>query len=368
MSLEGNLSAFGLSEILQLIAVQQKTGVLSITRQSSSMALFFRNGKIISTRDRRRSAKDPLKDYLARYGIISREELARLSEISTKSKLDITDVILSESVLGEEALEGHCRRHIQEAIHDILTWEQCSYRFISGTHVVEGIKPLGEFGIEGLLMESMRRIDEFPQMLKEFPDGGMTVKRSGVPSEDHEFSRNESLVFRMLSEETQINDLVTRAKLPRYETYEALKHLKEKDLIEVEESRILEPELDIGKKITKKPRRGRRRNPLPVILSVIVFASCAFWGLKSVLPIVEGGTGGGLGITLTASNSLVKRHEIENELRWFLEAYRAKRGVYPGSLSGLEESGLVTHQFLEKIRVYSFRYYLTPEGDRYTLL
>ena len=30
MALEGNLSSFGLEEILQLIAVQQKTGMLSV--------------------------------------------------------------------------------------------------------------------------------------------------------------------------------------------------------------------------------------------------------------------------------------------------------------------------------------------------
>ena len=66
MSLEGNLTAFGLSEILQLIAVQQKYGMLSIRSQERSKVLFFRNGNIVSTRDRRRKTRDPLKDYLTR--------------------------------------------------------------------------------------------------------------------------------------------------------------------------------------------------------------------------------------------------------------------------------------------------------------
>ena len=165
MSLEGNLTAFGLSEILQLIAVQQKTGMLSISNQDRSNVLFFRQGSIISTRDRRRKSKDPLKDYLTRYGILSREDLIRVTRLGAQAKLDMTEIILSEKLLTQEELKLHYRNHIQEEVYEILTWESCSYKFIPGRDIIEGITNLGEFNIEGLLMESMRRIDEFPQIV-----------------------------------------------------------------------------------------------------------------------------------------------------------------------------------------------------------
>ncbi len=79
MALEGNLSAFGLSEIFQLIAVQQKTGMLTVSGQSSSAVLFFRDGVVISTRDRRRKARDPFTEYLTRYGILTRDELIKIT-------------------------------------------------------------------------------------------------------------------------------------------------------------------------------------------------------------------------------------------------------------------------------------------------
>ena len=101
MSLEGNLTAFGLSEILQLIAVQQKSGMLSVRSEERTKVLFFRNGNIMSTRDRRRKTRDPLKDYLTRYGILSREDLIRLTQITAQSKLDLTDIIMSEGFLNE---------------------------------------------------------------------------------------------------------------------------------------------------------------------------------------------------------------------------------------------------------------------------
>jgi len=122
MSLEGNLTAFGLSEILQLIAVQQKSGMLAVTSQDRSKVLFFRDGQVISTRDRRRKSKDPLRDYLTRYGILSREELIRITQISAQSKLDLTDIIISEKFLDGERLNKQYRNHIQDETHDLLTW------------------------------------------------------------------------------------------------------------------------------------------------------------------------------------------------------------------------------------------------------
>ena len=66
MALEGNLNSFGLSEILQLISVQQKTGMLTVQSEHGNGVMFFRDGQLVSTRDRRRRARDPFKDYVTR--------------------------------------------------------------------------------------------------------------------------------------------------------------------------------------------------------------------------------------------------------------------------------------------------------------
>ena len=63
MALEGRLSEFTLEEILQLIALQQKTGVLTV-EASYPMVLYFESGELVSYRDRRGSSPDPLKTYL----------------------------------------------------------------------------------------------------------------------------------------------------------------------------------------------------------------------------------------------------------------------------------------------------------------
>ena len=368
MSLEGNLAAFGLSEILQLIAVQQKSGMLSVTRQSSSINLFFRDGRIVSTRDRRRGARDPLKDYFARYGIISREKIARLTDISTQSKMDFTEVILSEGVFTEEELATHCRNHIQETVHDILTWEQCSYRFIPGSVITSGVKIIGDIGVEGLLMESMRRIDEFPLLLKEFPDGEMTVKKRAGASGGDELTPNEAAFLEMLAGERTIDDLVAHAKMPRFETFEILKQLKENNLIEVEEREVREPTFENAGIPAKRSRGRQKSNPLPLVAATFVFVACALWGARDILPFSGRVAAGETARNAGAKGSTREWNQTEDELRWYLEVYRAESGSYPANLSHLQDSGIVPEALLERAKECSFRYYLTPRGDRYILL
>jgi len=177
MALEGNLNSFGLSEILQLISVQQKTGMLTVQSEHGSGVMFFRDGQLVSTRDRRRRARDPFKDYVTRYGILGREALLRVSQIASQSKLDFVDIVASEGLLDEVELEKHWRKQLQESMHDVLTWEQCSYKFISNEEIVQGIKVLEHYSIEAMLMESMRRIDEFPHMLSQFPSDLTLISR-----------------------------------------------------------------------------------------------------------------------------------------------------------------------------------------------
>jgi hypothetical protein len=368
MSLEGNLTSFGLAEILQLIAGQQKTGLLSVTRQTSSMKLFFKEGRIVSTRDRRKGAVDPLKDYLARYGIISSREIVRLTELSTRAKLDITDVILSEGTLTEDELKRHCRNHIQETVYDILTWEQCSYKFIAGSQVMEGVRVLADLPVEGLLMESMRWIDEFPLMLEEFPTGETTVKRKEGAAAQEELTRNETAVLELLADERTVDDLIAHAKIPRFETIEALRQLKEKGLVEAEHRASPTAERDTAEPPGKPRATTQRPNLMPLVASAVVFVACVLWGARSVLPFHRLGRSAGDAAVAKVEVLSTDRDRIEENLRWCLEVYRAKYGSYPKDLSVLEDAKIAPPSLFERAREHSFRYHLTPGGYRYILL
>jgi hypothetical protein len=362
MALEGNLSSFGLEEILQLIAVQQKTGMLSVSINEKSTVLFFRDGKIISTRDRRSKTRDPFREYLMRYGVLGREELVRITQIGTQSKLDLLDILISEKFLDEATLARQWRLHIQETLHDVLTWDQCSYKFVSGDEIVGGVKSLGEHIVEPLLMECMRRIDEYPILQEMFPTEGIRIAATGREIDpEAEMFESEKSVLSILKTPRAVRDIITRAKMPAFDAYEALKLLKEKGLI------MLEADVAAGAEAagSAASQRARRRlgNPLAITASIILFTACAFAGAWRDADRAAAMARNGL---LAADHA--NRARVEYHVRWLIEAYHARTGFYPTDLGDLGKSGLADRETLVRAASLDLRYKLTSDRQAYTLL
>jgi len=364
MALEGNLTAFGLSEILQLIAVQQKTGMLTVTNVDSTTVMFFRSGEIVSTRDRRRKARDSFKDYLTRYGVLEREQLLRISQISTQSKLDFTEILTSEGFLTREELLKHWRKQVLESMHDVLTWEEGTYKFVTSNEIVDGIKYAESFNVEGMLMESMRRIDEFPQMLEMFPSERLLFSKRDDEPLPEEVTENEKDIYELLTRQTSLRDLIARGKMPVFEVYESLKLLQDKELVSVEEPES-EGEDDTVDRAQRRARRRVTKNVLPFLVAAILFLGAIFVGFRDQVRSLAPETVSGLEVL---SDDDLSREHLEYRLRWLIEAYHAQYGVYPPSLTSLVDAGLAPATLIEAARERAFRYRLTANRAGYTLL
>ncbi len=369
MALEGNISSFGLSEILQLIAVQQKTGMLTVSSDEVTVVMFFRDGQIISTRDRRRRARDPFKEYLTRYGVLGREELTRISQIASQSKLDLVDILSSEGFLTEDELLHQWRMQIQESMHDMLTWEQCSYKFISNTEIVAGIRTLEYYNIEAMLMESMRRIDEFPQMVTLFPRDDLLITRVNREIVDDDsggdMTTNETCIYGLLSDILSLRDIIARGRMPVFDVYEALKLLKEKGLIKVKDEQRTGIRTSSGESAGRAKRRKRIGNLLPFMMAVVLLTGALTFGFRSTISTVMSGDWP----TISATPDVdLERARVAERLRWMLEAYRARTGVYPDELKDLHLDGLADQRFIEAAESFEFRYRLTQGRSAYTLL
>jgi hypothetical protein len=363
--MEGNLNSFKIEEILQLIAVQQKTGMLSAAANDKSAVLFFRDGKIISTRDRRTKTRDPFREYLTRYGCLGNEDITRITQIIAQSKLDMLDVLQSEGFFDEKQLGRHWRNHIQETLHDVLTWDQCTYKFVSSDDIVSGVKSLGEFSVEPLLMESMRRIDEFPALLQMFPAQGIKVIANGRTYEGEEpMTENEKTMLSVLKTARPMREILARGNMPTYDVYESLKMLREKGLIDIEEDlregAVAESHF-VGGKMIRRTRR--RRNPMLLVAASFVFFACVLVGVWQ-----KSGP-----VALVARDGILRadaasRNRAEQRVRWMLETYKAEHGVYPETLADLVPSGIAGGSITARAANYGFEYRLTRSGSGYTLL
>lgn len=374
MALEGNAKDFGLSEILQLIALQKKTGMLSITGDQT-MVIYFRDGQVVSTRDRRKMAYDPLQSYLLNYGFTTANEMSRLQQIQSETNLDLTDILLSEKKFSEDELRIIFAEQIQETIQEVLSWPKSQYKFMIGSQILQGVKSFGSLKVEGLLMESMRRIDEFPELKRIFTSVDTLVKRLPKPK-DAELDDVEQSVYELLEHPMRVGDIIPKARLARFCTYEVLKTLLEKSLLQIiEAEKTVEVEAETPVVAESVPQR---HGFLQVAAAAGVLLFCLAFGeiaVPYVLPpgwsVVRRGavraTSETSAAALAPTLGELESRRLEATVKEALEEHIAQGGAYPASLETLVSKGFLPRRTLGEALARGFTYRVTNAGKSYSL-
>ncbi|HXN42126.1 MAG TPA: DUF4388 domain-containing protein, partial [Myxococcaceae bacterium] len=92
MALKGTLKDFGIADILQLIAQQQKTGMLVLKAQDAEVSLGFKDGNIVKVESAFKKKKDLLGTLLVRAELITEQQLEQALEMQKRTLQRIGDV------------------------------------------------------------------------------------------------------------------------------------------------------------------------------------------------------------------------------------------------------------------------------------
>ncbi len=376
MALEGNARDFGLSEIFQLISIQKKSGMLSV-KADDEMSIFFCDGLIISTRDRRNRTKDPLKDYLLRYGFISRDDMNNLTQIQEESNMDLTDILLSEKYFSEDELKNIFMEQIYESVQEVLCWPKSHYKFIIGKNILSGVRSFASIKVEGILMESMRRIDEFPELRRIFSSESMRFTRLPFPAErGFSIGKDEEVIYELLETEKTLYDLIISSRMPRFSTYESLKQLLEKGLLEIKEDlKVISEEKE--KSEPKIKVRGKPRLVPTLVTASILIA--AFLTGEFLIPLLsppgwKASRSGTASIEVPGNNALLagnidelRVRMLETTLSEALEEYYAARGSYPFTLEILATRKIVSGKVIDRAHQAGIIYKAFDSGSTYSI-
>ena len=180
--MQGTLKEFSLAEILQLVAVQQKTGLLRVIRREVMLTFYFDHGVLIACRDRRHVAQDPLLGYLLSCGFVDAEAAAALQVRLEATKEDLADVLLADQFLSEEELRQVLEDLAQDLVYRTHGWREGTYQFVSGDEALQGLHHCISIKIETLLMEAARRGDEWPRLQEKLPSPDVLIEAVHAPA------------------------------------------------------------------------------------------------------------------------------------------------------------------------------------------
>ena len=153
--LGGTIESLGLATLLQMLALDRRTGVLKVVRNGTRRAICLKDGQVIAATGDEHCR---LGEILSRKGLLSREELAKALEMALNSGKPLGEVLISLDIIDHLTLTEIIREQIQEAIFDLFLWgegdfeyQDCEVGFNEGG---------GDVNMMQLVLETARRVDE----------------------------------------------------------------------------------------------------------------------------------------------------------------------------------------------------------------
>jgi hypothetical protein len=160
MSLVGSLEDLGLGDILQIVHLSRKSGVLLLRGDAGEGQILFEQGLVraATTRD----APQSLRELLAKEQALPADALAAASQEARRSGTPLAAVIAAQGLLAASALEELRARAIADAVTRMFRWQGGEFSF----EVREGAANDDELAIvpglnpQFLALEGTRRADE----------------------------------------------------------------------------------------------------------------------------------------------------------------------------------------------------------------
>jgi hypothetical protein len=111
-----------LAELLQWVTLGRKTGSLTFVRNKTKNYIFFKDGKIISSK-----SNEPTKQlghYLLFEGKITEVQLKKALEIQLQSRANLGKILVQEGYITKVEAEKALLGRTEEVIYDLFLWEE----------------------------------------------------------------------------------------------------------------------------------------------------------------------------------------------------------------------------------------------------
>ena len=248
MALQGTLKDFSITEIIQLIGQQLKTGVLRIRRGKDLVEIHFVDGMIVHVYSNYRGKKDLIGEILVKAELITQEQLDRVLKIQKESLKYLGEILVELQLLTKDDVLKVISTQIYETIYELFWWDDGQFNF--DLKLVESYKKIPfALSTEQVLLNILRMVDEWSEIEKKIYSPHLVFKRAlkveeksgdGLPSQSYlkeKLTSEQELIYNLVEGTRTVQDIIDRSLLGKFNASEILVDLSGMGLIEMGEIR-----------------------------------------------------------------------------------------------------------------------------------
>src|SRR5574339_690935 len=222
MAIKGSLREASLPDVLQLLALGQKTGCLSIADRSNFGYIFVDRGRICYASIVNR--RDRLGDILVKNELISTDQIEQAVAAQTQRRdRKLGEILVEQGAISRERLERYMRLQIEEAVYFLFTWTQGTFNFEADVRP-ERQDFLVSINPESLLLEGARRVDEWSLIEKKVPsfDIIFIVDHERLDISEATLTETQQRILPLLDGSRDVNQVTEDSGMGEFEVGKAL--------------------------------------------------------------------------------------------------------------------------------------------------
>ncbi len=179
MALKGNLRDFSTTQLLNLVNLARKTGMLTVNTSEAQARLCFKGGKLIY------AMLDGQGHHLAmvlqRAGKITEEQARAIqARVDVKSDKELGLLLINAGYVSQDDIVRSVRTHILNNVYPLFTWSDGTFRFEANVLPFEGYITI-PINLENVIMEGSRRMKEWERLQEELPNLDVALRFAERP-------------------------------------------------------------------------------------------------------------------------------------------------------------------------------------------
>lgn len=234
MALKGNLRDFSITQLLNLINLAKKTGVLVVEGPGETARVTFREGKLAYARINQED--DSLAAILQRSRRISASQYRLLKERASKmSDKELGLLLINAGYVSQDDVISSLQQSFIIIIRRLFTWAEGFFSFEADLPPPED-KIAVRIDLENLIIEGSRQLREWEQLQDEIPSLDMALKfteRPGTNMRSLNLSVEEWRVISYVNPKNTIRQIARAAHMNDLEVRRAIYSLLQVGLVEV---------------------------------------------------------------------------------------------------------------------------------------
>ena len=232
MGLKGTIEDFNISEIIQLIGQQSKTGIMTAKKDRKDVKIFFVNGNVVRVEPDRSEHKMLLGEMLISSGKITRETLKMALEEQKGTVQYLGEILLKRKWVSKEDIQKVVQTQIYETIYELFQWKEGVFEFETRNRS-EYLKILPSLSPDQLLLNVSWMVDEWQEIEKTIPTLNVVFEKIKPKSEglledgtqDRGLTYNQKIIYDLVDGKRTVKDVIEKGLMGRFDTCNILSEL-----------------------------------------------------------------------------------------------------------------------------------------------